>query len=85
MVVSEPTDTGWFSGYRTADTVVFNSDDSSVFTSVARRTPDTVVFNSDDSSVDGIIFPVKSTDIAFENQIRVIVVINTIFQARMAE
>jgi len=64
MVVSEPTDTGWFSGYRTADTVVFNSDDS---------------------SVDGIIFPVKSTDIAFENQIRVIVVINTIFQARMAE
>ena len=64
MVVSEPTDTGWFSGYRTADTVVFNSDDS---------------------SVDGIIFPVKSTDIAFENQIRVIVVINIIFQARMAE
>jgi len=64
MVVSEPTDTGWFLGYRTADTVVFNSDDS---------------------SVDGIIFPVKSTDIAFENQIRVIVVINTIFQARLAE
>ena len=24
MVVSEPTDTGWFSGYRTADTVVLS-------------------------------------------------------------